>query len=109
MGENHYLKFPLVVGQKRTEEFEIRIRGTNRRAKRTFESSVLRIEDITSPAGTHQTFKIETNGWCGGKACGKWIYFYSPQTKSVVKYNYQATLGSTATWEVDLIEFLPVP
>jgi hypothetical protein len=108
MGENHYLKFPLIVGKKRTEEFETRIRGTNRRAKRTFESSVLRIEHITSLAGTYQTFKIETNGWCGGKACGKWMYFYSPQTKSVVKYNYQATFGSTATWHVDLIEFSPV-
>jgi hypothetical protein len=107
--ENLHLKFPLIVGQKRTEEFEARIRGTNRRQKRTSENSVLGIEDITSPAGAYQTFKIETNGWCGGKACGKWIYFYSPQTKSVVKYNYQATLGSTATWEVDLMQFFPVP
>jgi hypothetical protein len=107
--ENLHLKFPLIVGQKRSEDFETRIRGTNRREKRTSESSVLGIEQITSPAGAYETFKIETNGWCGGKACGKWIYFYSPQTKSVLKYNYQATKGSTATWEVDLIEFLPVP
>lgn len=106
--ENRYLKFPLIVGQKRTEEFETRIRGTNRRERRTSESSVLGIEDITSSAGTYQTFKIETNHWCGGKSCGRYIYFYSPQTKSVVKYNYEATLGSTATSEVDLIKFLPV-
>jgi hypothetical protein len=109
MRENRYLKFPLIVGQKRTEEFETRVRGTNRRERRTAETSVIGIEDITSSAGAYQTFKIETNGWCGGKACGKWIYFYSPQTKSIVKCNYQATLGSTATWEVDLIEFSPVP
>jgi hypothetical protein len=108
MRETRYLKFPLIVGQKRTEDFETRLRGTNRRERRTFESSVLGTEDITSPAGTYQTFKIETNGWCGGKSCGKWMYFYSPQTKSVVKYNYEATFGSTATWEVDLIQFLPV-
>jgi hypothetical protein len=108
MRENLYLKFPLIVGQKRTEDFETRIRGTNRRERRTSESSVLGIEDITSTAGAYQTFKIETNHWCGGKSCGRYVYFYSPQTKSVVKYNYQATLGSTATWEVDLIKFLPV-
>lgn len=108
MRENHYLKFPLIVGQKRTEDFETRIRGTNRRERRTSESSVLGIEDITSTAGAYQTFKIETNHWCGGKSCGRYIYFYSPQTKSVVKYNYQATLGSTATWEVDLVQFSPV-
>jgi hypothetical protein len=108
MRENRYLKFPLIVGQKRTEAFETRIRGTNRVQRGTAESSVLGIEDITSSAGAYQTFKIETNHWCGGKSCGRYIYFYSPQTKSVVKYNYEATLGSTATWEVDLIKFLPV-
>lgn len=108
MRENRYLKFPLIVGQKRTAEFETRIRGTNRHERRTSESSILGIEDITSSAGAYQTFKIEKNDWCGGKSCGRWIYFYSPQTKSVVKYNYEATLGSTATWEVDLIQFLLV-
>jgi hypothetical protein len=108
MIENLYLKFPLIVGQKRAEQLETRIRGTNRREKRTAKISVLSIEQITSSAGAYQTFKLERNDWCGGKSCGKWMYFYSPQTKSVVKYNYEATLGSTATWEVDLIEFLPV-
>jgi len=108
MRENHYFKFPLIVGQKRTEEFKSRVRGTNRLARRTSESSILDVEDITSSAGAYQAFKIERTEWCGGKSCGRWIYFYSPQTKSVVKYNYEATLGSTATWEVDLIQFLPV-
>jgi len=109
MRENRNLKFPLIVGQKRTEEFETRIRGTNRLQRRISEISVVGIEPITSSAGAYQTFKIETNHWCGGKSCGRYIYFYSPQTKSVVKYNYQATLGSTATWEVDLVQFSPVP
>jgi hypothetical protein len=109
MRENLYLKFPLIVGHKRTEEFETRIRGTNRHERRVAESSVLGIEDITSSAGAYQAFKIETIHWCGGKSCGRYIYFYSPQTKSIVKYNYEATLGSTATWEVDLVQFSPVP
>jgi hypothetical protein len=108
MRETLHLKFPFIVGQKRTNEFETRIRGTNRRQRGTAESSIIGIEQITSPAGTYQAFKIETNHWCGGKSCGKWIYFYSPETKSVVKFNYQATLGSTATWEIDIIQFLPV-
>src|SRR5262245_8307329 len=108
MRETLHLKFPFVVGQKRTEEFETRIRGTNRRQRGISERSILGIEQITSPAGAYQTFKIETNHWCGGKSCGKWIYFYSAETKSVVKFNYQATLGSTAIWEVDLIKFFPV-
>jgi hypothetical protein len=107
--ENLNFKFPLVVGRKRTEELQTQIRGTNRRVRRTSEITVIGIEPITSSASTYATFKIEKNDWCGGgTSCGKWIYFYSPQTKSVVKYNYQATLGSTATWEVDLIQFSPV-
>lgn len=108
MRANRYLKFPLTVGQKRTEEFEMRVRGTNRLQRRTSENSVLSLEEITSSAGAYQTFKIETTEWCGGKSCGRYTYFYSPQTKSVVKYNYEATAGSTATWDVDLIKFLPV-
>ena len=76
MTENLYLKLPL-VGPKRTEEFETRIRGTNRREKRTSESSVLGVEDITSSAGAYQAFKIETNHWCGGRSCGRYIYFSS--------------------------------
>lgn len=97
MRENLYLKFPLIVGQKRTEDLETQIRGTKRREKRTSENNILGIEDITSSAGAYQTLKLERNDWCGGKSCGKWMYFDSPQTKSVVRYNYQATLGSTAT------------
>ena len=108
MRENLDLKFPLIVGQKRTEAFETRVRGTNRRQRGTTEITVLSIEHMTSSAEAYQMFKIEKTNWCGGKSCGKWIYFYSPETKSVVKYNYEATLGSTATWEVDLIQFLPV-
>jgi len=109
MRESNHLRFPLIVGQKRTEEFEARIRGTNRRQKGTAEISIVGMEPITSSAGAYETFKIETNHWCGGKSCGRYIYFYSPQTKSVVKYNYEATLGSIATWQVDLIQFSPVP
>src|SRR5262245_23930475 len=33
MRESNHLRFPLIVGQKRTEEFEARIRGTNRHQK----------------------------------------------------------------------------
>jgi hypothetical protein len=108
MRENRNLEFPLIVGRKRADEFKARVRGTNRIERRTSETSILAVEDVTSSAGTYQTYKIEKTEWCRSKSCGKWIYFYSPQTKSVVKYNYEATLGSTATWEVDLIEFLPV-
>lgn len=108
MAENRYLKFPLIVGQKRTEEYQTRVRGTNRLERRTAETRILGVEHITTSAGAYRAFKIERDNWCRGGLCGRWIYFYSPQTKSVVKYNYEATMGSTATREVELIKFWPV-
>jgi hypothetical protein len=108
MAETRELKFPLVVGQKRTEEFKTRVRGTNRLEPRRTEIQVVDIDQIMTPAGAYRSFKIHRDDWWYGKLVSKWIYFYSPETKSIVKYNYEALVGSTATWEVDLIKFLPV-
>ena len=80
--ENLHLKFPLIVGQKRSEDFETRIRGTNRREKRTSESSVLGIEQITSPAGAYETFKIETKRLVRGQSVRQMdLFLQSPNKK----------------------------
>ena len=107
MAENRYLKFPLIVGQKWTEEYKTRVRGTLRVERRTSETRVLGVEHIPTSAGTYQTFKIERENWLG-RVLERWIYFYSPETKSLVKYNYEALVGSSATREVELIKFWPV-
>jgi hypothetical protein len=108
MRETRQLKFPLVVGQKRSEKFETNVRGTNRLESRNTEIETVGIDQITTPAGTYRAFKIYRNDWGYGKSLNKWIYFYSPETKSIIKYNYEALSGSSATWDVDLIKFLPV-
>jgi hypothetical protein len=105
MKDNRHLRFPLSVGQKWTEEFATEVRGTNRRVKRTSETRVVGVERVTTDAGTYETFKIERDTWSGGRLMSLWRYFYSAQTKSVVKYNYQALIGSSATREVELIKF----
>ena len=46
MTENRYLKFPLIVGRKTTEDYQTRIRGTNALSKRASETSILGVEDI---------------------------------------------------------------
>jgi len=108
MKENRQLKFPLIVGQKWNEEFETRVRGTNRLEQRKSETQVLGIEHIMTTAGAYPTFKLQRDSWCLAGLCDKWVYFYSPETKSVVKFNYEALKGSSATREVELIKFWPV-
>jgi hypothetical protein len=105
MGANRHLKFPLSVGQKWTEEFSTIVRGTSKHVKRTSETQVRGIERVTTAAGTYETFKIERGSWAGGRLASQWTYFYSDQTKSVVKYNYHALIGSTATREIELLRF----
>jgi hypothetical protein len=105
MEDNRHLKFPLFVGQKWTETFQTRTRGTNRTVTRTSETQVLGVKPVTTSAGTYDAFKIERGSWSGGRLASKWIYFYSPQTKSVVKYNYGALMGSSATREIELVKF----
>jgi len=61
MAENRHLKFPLIVGQKWTEEYKTRVRGTNRLQGRTSETRILGADHITTPAGTYQTFKGTSN------------------------------------------------
>jgi hypothetical protein len=105
MKDNRHLKFPLSVGQKWTETFSTEVRGTNRRVKRTSETKVVGVERVTTAAGTYEAFKIERGTWAGGRLASQWTYFYSAQTKSVVKYHYQALIGSTATREIELLRF----
>src|SRR5262249_47312060 len=57
MRESNHLRFPLIVGQKRTGEFEARIRGTNRRQKGTAEISIVGMEPITSSAAAYESLR----------------------------------------------------
>lgn len=110
MAENRNLKFPLIIGQKWAEEYKTRVRGATRLERRACETRVLGVKYITTTsAGTYQTFKIERGNWGPrSQLLERWIYFYSPQTKSVVKHNYEALIGSTATRELELIKFWSV-
>ena len=85
-----YLQFPLVVGQKWTREYQYRgYSGTKTVVRRrTASQSVVGIEQITTPAGTFRTFKIESEPIGAGEGGEVWIlrYHYSPETKSIVKF-----------------------
>jgi hypothetical protein len=106
------LKFPLSVGQKWTYEYEIRPAGARVLQKRSAEVNVTGIEQVITPGGSFRAYKLVRNEeWQGGGKQVVWIrntvtYFYSPETRSVVKSS-TANEISSATAETVLIKFTP--
>ena len=91
--KSQYFQFPLTVGKEwKTQQF---YRGR----WMTAENSVIGMETVTTPAGTFPALRIERrvlysglNNTRTGVSSHHWltyIYFYSPQTRSVVKYHFQ--------------------
>lgn len=98
--ERQYLQFPLFVGKSwwvlYPGDGPVQIRGT---------TSVTRLEDVTTAAGTFRAFVIERRdkgfrrggdaGRGDGRLAGRWsyTYYYSPQTRSIVKYYLATGIG----------------
>jgi hypothetical protein len=115
--ETKYFDFPLVVGKKWTSKFY------SKPASRwlTADNTVTGIETVTTPAGTFPAFRIErySSVSVGTVYVGTfntdstWIYFYSPQTRSLLKYHYQQERREGAgrnpalmeTHDIELIKF----
>ena len=112
--ELQYLQFPLAVGKKWKANYQITFRGANRAVNRTGDSSVTGMEAVTTPAGTFRSFKIERQDTGGAGAPGVnpprmvSTYYYSPETRCVVKYSleiYDRTGGSLGKREIELVKF----
>lgn len=102
-----YLQFPLFVGKKWTGSYRTRLRGAGPRLyTHQMENHVSGIEEVTTQAGTIAAFKIERQVWRG--QFRTWLtYFYSPLTKSIVKYSYhEESRGKICCKrEIELIKF----
>jgi len=110
--ERPSLKFPLSVGQKWTYEFEITPAGARVSQKRSVEVNVTGIEQVITLGGSFRAYKLVRNEeWQGGIKKVVWnrntvTYFYSPETRSVVKSS-TVNENSSATSETVLIKFTP--
>jgi len=102
------LQLPLSVGKKWEFTYELDIpQGTR---SRNVAVQVVAFERIETAAGSFETFKIEKYvQWATANTRQgitvenvQAIYFYSPKTKSVVKYRSESTDG--ATREIELIK-----
>jgi hypothetical protein len=105
------LKFPLSVGQKWTYEYEVRPLASKFNQRRSAEVNVVGIEQVTTPAGSFKAYKLIRNenwarGWRGSLGGGTTTYFYSPETKSIVKSS-SLNDDNPGTIETELIKFTP--
>jgi hypothetical protein len=103
--KNRTLKFPIAIGRATKEEYRDNVRGTKRYQRVISEVHVVGIEEVKTPAGSFESFKIERDNMLGGGLGSKYLYFFSSQTKSIVKYHYEAVIGSSATWDVELVQY----
>ena len=104
------LKFPLSVGQKWTYEYATRPAGAKQDQRRSVEVIVAGMEQVTTPVGNFNAYKlIKSESWSGTGRGGKpggntTTYFYSPETRSIVKRS-TVNDNNPATVEIELIKF----
>jgi hypothetical protein len=106
------LKFPLSVGQKWKYEYVNRPAGARQDQKRSVEVTVSGIEQVTTPAGSFKAYKlVRKEEWQAAGKQVKWrsssiTYFYSPDTRSVVKSSTVSDSGPGSS-NSELIKFTP--
>ena len=109
---DQYLQFPLFAGQKWTREYQYQGYSGRRSVtrRRTARQGVVGLEQITTPAGNFHTLKIESEpiGVGEGGEGLVLLYYYSPETKSIVKFRMRR-LGEKGddrgATEIELIKF----
>ena len=92
-GQKEFLEFPLSVGKEWTARYDtgkqVHTKGGGTQAvMRSAENKVTGIEDVTTAAGTFRAFKIQRREIQRGKESISGSLYYSPETRSVVKYEY---------------------
>jgi hypothetical protein len=91
LGYCQNLDFPLTVGKQWKRNYSVAPVGSNRPLPRTVTYEVKGIEQVTTPAGTFRAFKVESDDRYSGRDFWITNYWYSPETKSIVKYQFDAT------------------
>jgi len=86
-GTLQYLEFPLLVGKKWSGSYRSRVRGGSPSLNTyQMENLVTALQQVTTQAGSFSAFKIERQVWRRAWRASL-SYFYSPQTKSIVKWS----------------------
>jgi len=100
--------------KKWTFQYETTPAGLPRAQRRSVEVNVAEMEQVTTPAGSFKAYKlVRSESWSttgrggGGRAnTATTTYFYSPETRSIVKSS-SLNDNNPGTVETELIKFTP--
>ena len=104
------LAFPLTVGKQWSRDYKGTYVGSNKPIARKIAYEVKGIEQVTTPAGTFRAFKLESDDRASGQDYFTTNYWYSPETRSIVKSKFDGSAGGQHTAlqrEIELIKFTP--
>jgi hypothetical protein len=105
------LDFPLTVGKRWSRDYKGTYVGSAKPIARTITYEVKGIEQVTTTAGTFRAFKLESDDRAGARDYYTTTYWYSPETRSIVKSVFDSSAGGQVTGlqrQVELIKFTPV-
>lgn len=97
-----YLEFPLSVGQKWNVESTVRLPGLTRDITFKGETKVVGSESVSTPAGNFRALKLIRQLRDSTGSDTTITYYYSPETKSLVKFLLDSSDG---TRNVELVKF----
>jgi hypothetical protein len=105
------LNFPLTVGKQWDRHYKVAYYGSRKEVSRKITYEVKGIEQVTTTAGTFRAFRLESDDRSGPRDYWTTIYWYSPETKSIVKSQFDSTSGGQETGlkrDIELIKFTPL-
>ena len=105
------LNFPLTIGKQWSRDYKGAYIGSSKTMARKVTYEVKGVEQVTTVAGTFRAFKLESDDRAGPRDYWTTTYWYSPETKSIVKYQFDATAGGQEAGlkrAIELIKFSPV-
>lgn len=104
-GERGFVVFPIAVGKQWTLQYDTGEQGLTPQGGTvsllaTVTNRVTGIENVETPAGTFRSFKIERSESIRRKDWASGSVYYSPQTRSVVKYEFSYPRKETRVYEL---------
>lgn len=104
------LDFPLTVSKQWTRDYKGTYVGSSKPIARKITYEVKGIEQVTTPAGTYRAFKLESDDRAGQRDYFTTTYWYSPETRSIVKSKFDGSSGGQHTGlqrEIELTKVTP--
>lgn len=104
------LDFPLTVSKQWTRDYKGTYVGSSKQMSRKITYEVKGIEQVTTPAGTYRAFKLESDDRAGQRDYFTTTYWYSPETRSIVKSKFDGSAGGQHTGlqrEIELTKITP--